>query len=155
VTVTGAVAVKSLVGVRVLEYVSVYVFVNVAGLWNVPAVLVRVSVQVSVAVMEVRPRRGGETRLDMTFDVDETDEEDEADCLFVGEDDRDVYPRLVRPRLVPYPAVLLIIGVDWLAGGRKGLGERGPAGADAIREWPAVSALLSSKKAMSSPARRP
>jgi hypothetical protein len=105
-----------LVGVKVLECVSVYVSVKVAGLWNVPAVLVRVSVQVSVVVMDVRPRRGGETRLDMTFDVDETDDEDEADCLVVG--DLDVYPMLVTPSVVPYPAVLLIMGVDWLAGGR-------------------------------------
>ncbi len=95
---------------------SVYVLVKVPGLWNVPAVLVRVSVQVSVAVRDVRPRRGGETRLDMTFDVDETDDEDEADCR-LGEDDLDEYPRLVTPRGVPLPPVL-IMGLDWLAGGR-------------------------------------
>jgi hypothetical protein len=38
-----------------VENVSVYVLANVPGLWNVPAVLVRVSVQVSVADRDLRP----------------------------------------------------------------------------------------------------
>ena len=44
VTVAGAIAVNVFVGVNVLKNVSVYMSMNVPGLWNVPAVLVRVSV---------------------------------------------------------------------------------------------------------------
>jgi hypothetical protein len=57
-----------------------------------------------------------------------------------------VNPALVSPRSMSGPVLLLpIIGVDWPAEGRYGLGERGPAGADAIRECPPASVLLSSK----------
>ena len=95
-----------------------YVLVNVPGLWNIPAVLVPVSVQVSVADRDVRPRSGGNNRLEIGCEVDETDGADELECLSVGEDDLEEYPVVVSPRSVPYPAVLLIIGVNWLAEGR-------------------------------------
>jgi hypothetical protein len=88
----------------------VYVLANVPRLWNVPAVLVRVSVQVSVADRDVRPRSGGDIRLEIGCEVDETDEADEPECLLVGEDDLEEYPVVVSPRPVPYPAVLLIMG---------------------------------------------
>ena len=115
VTVAGAVAVNVFV---IGENVSVYVLVNVPGLWNVPAVLVRVSVQVSVADRDVRPRSRGDIRLEIGCEVDETDDADEPECHLVGEDDLEEYPVAVSPRPVPYPAVLLIMGVDWLAEGR-------------------------------------
>ena len=101
-----------------LENVSVYVLVNVPGLWNVPAVRVRMSVQVSVADRDVRPRSGGDIRLEIGCEVDETGDADEPECLMVGEDDLEEYPVVVSPRPAPYPAVLLIIDVDWLAEGR-------------------------------------
>jgi hypothetical protein len=154
VTAVGAVAVNVFVGVNVLKNVSVYVLVNVPVFWDVPAVLVRVSVQVSVANRDVRPCGGGDIRLEIGCEV-ETDDADEPECLLVGEDDLEEYPVVVSPRPVPYPAVLLIIGVDWQAEGKRGLGERGPAGADAFLECHPPSALLSSKNAMSLPARRP
>ena len=95
-TVGVTVAVNVFVGVNVLENVSAYVLVNVPGLWNVPAVLVSMSVQGSVADKDVTPRSGGNIRLEIGCEVDETDDADEPECLLVGEGDLEEYP-VVEP----------------------------------------------------------
>jgi hypothetical protein len=89
-----AVPVKVLVGVKVFENVSVNVLAKVLGLWYVSSVLVRVSVRVSVADIEVNPLNGGESSVEIGTDADDAEETEELDLVFVGEADLDPYPGL-------------------------------------------------------------